>query len=123
MDDHPSTIVLTVRLRLADLFGALPEEEALPRRRALASASFRLRAAKISPGRPSSRSFGVTSPIALCKRTSFVMRDVLRHDPPRVVQAQRRLDPDALPVQRLVPALDLPVALRVIQSCRHINSS
>src|SRR4051812_24127686 len=44
----------------------------------------------------------------------MVMGDVRRHDPQRVVQAQRRLDPDALALEGLVPPLDLPVALGIV---------
>jgi hypothetical protein len=43
-----------------------------------------------------------------------VMRHELRDEPPRVFQAQRCLDADALALEGLVPPLDLPVALGII---------
>src|ERR1700761_9450182 len=43
-----------------------------------------------------------------------VMRHELRDESPRLLQAQRHLDPDAFALKRLVPPLDLPVALGII---------
>jgi hypothetical protein len=40
-----------------------------------------------------------------------VMGHELRDQSPRVLQAQRRLDPDAFALEGLMPPLDLPVAL------------
>src|SRR5580692_9078427 len=42
-----------------------------------------------------------------------VVRHELRDQPPGVLQAQRRLDLDALSFQGLVPPLHLPIALRI----------
>ena len=40
-----------------------------------------------------------------------VMRDVILHQAQRIVQGERCSGPDALTLQRLVPALDFPVRL------------
>src|SRR5262245_50231702 len=42
-----------------------------------------------------------------------VMGDELRDESPRVLQAQRRLDSEAFPLEGRVPPLDRPVALGI----------
>src|SRR5438067_9445082 len=51
------------------------------------------------------------------------MGHVLRDESPRALQAQRCLDPDAFPLEGLVPPLDLPVALGIIYRCYHMIHS
>ena len=44
-----------------------------------------------------------------------VMLDITADDSPGIVQAQRRLRPDALAFEALVPAFQFAVALRIIR--------
>jgi hypothetical protein len=50
-----------------------------------------------------------------------VMRNEIGHDSSCVVQAQRGLHSNALPLEGLVPPLLLPIALGIIGRCAHVR--
>ena len=79
-----------------------------------AASSLRTRSAKITCSRPANLSATRRSRFARCKRTSVQCTTNSATIRRGVVQAQRRLDPDAFALQGLVPPLDLPVALRIV---------